>query len=90
MDPLAGPAFALTGRVVTMVGRDRVLPRATVYVEDGSIAAVARRRAGVPERLDRMALVQPPEWRLALDELEDTGMTVRPRLPHPGTHVADR
>src|SRR5688572_145514 len=51
IDPLSGPRFALRGRVVTMNSARTVLGGATVYVEDGRIAALVRAGGNVPDTL---------------------------------------
>ncbi|MFV8131586.1 amidohydrolase family protein [Streptomyces syringium] len=49
VDPLAGPRFAVRGRVVTMNGRHDVIDDGVVYINEGVIDKVAPAGAGPPE-----------------------------------------
>jgi 5-methylthioadenosine/S-adenosylhomocysteine deaminase len=48
LDPAAGPAFALSGRIVTMDRHRTVLPTGVVYGQNGSIVAVQPAGADPP------------------------------------------
>jgi cytosine/adenosine deaminase-related metal-dependent hydrolase len=59
IDPLAGPKFALSGRVVTMDPASTVIGRGVIYVEAGRIVAVSPRGAAAPagfEQAPRVAV----------------------------------
>src|SRR5689334_13091699 len=58
IDPLAGPKYALEGRVVTMDAAGTDLARARVYVDGGVIIAVADPAAPVPAGFDAAPIVR--------------------------------
>jgi len=58
IDPLAGPRFALAGRVVTMDGRDTVLADGVVYVDGGAIAGVRDRIAPRPPGFEQTPVIE--------------------------------
>lgn len=74
-DPLTGPRFALTGRVVTMDDEFSVKPNAVVYVDRGKILAVQDRKAPPPPGFERTVPV-------------DAGGTIYPGLIELHNHLA--
>ncbi len=74
LDPASGPAFALSGRVVTMDTDRTVLPHGVVYGQNGSIVAV------------QPAGVAPPDG-FANVEVVDTTGTIYPGLIELHNHL---
>ena len=72
-DPIVG-AITLSGASETLADALRRLPTLARDLEAGRSGVRATSRGG------------PPTWFLVLDELAETGIELRPRLPAPGSH----
>lgn len=57
VDPDTGPTFILRGRVVTMLGKDDVIPNGRVVVSKGLIRAVLKPGAAVPAEFQQTPTV---------------------------------
>lgn len=58
VDPGGGPKRALSGRVVTMDERNRVLSDAVIYIENGRIVDIRAQRSSAPPGFESIAIVE--------------------------------
>ena len=58
IDPLAGPRYALEGRIMTMDSSETVLDRGVVYVDAGRIMGVQPEKASPPPGFENISIIK--------------------------------